>query len=78
MKSYTKHKGRKEMHRFTLQNRYQDSQWEDAGHTDFYEEQPARIEAKILSKDSICYGMMRVVNLETSRVVATFSAGKEI
>lgn len=66
------------MNRFTLQNKYQDSQWEDAGRTDFYDEEPARIEAKILSKDSIYYGMMRVVNLETSRVVATFSAGKEI
>lgn len=66
------------MNMFILQNRYQDSQWEDVGHTDFYDEEPARIEAKILSKDSICYGMMRVVNLETSRVVATFSEGKEI
>ena len=66
------------MNRFTLQNRYQDSQWEDVRHTDFDDEESARIEAKILSKDSIFYGMMRVVNLETYRVIATFSAGKEI
>jgi len=60
---------------FTLQNKFQDSLWEDAGLEDHYDEDKARIEAKSLSKDSM---MIRVIDLSKPEVIAVYEAGKEV
>ena len=60
---------------FTLQNKFQDSLWEDAGLEDHYDENKARTEAKALSKDSM---MIRIIDLSKPEVIATFAAGKEV
>ena len=60
--------------RYKLQNRYQDSGWEDLG-MEF--DIPKRAVKKALkcSKDAIAYGMVRVVDVKEKRVVVTFAAG---
>ena len=59
---------------YKLQNRYQDSGWEDL-HIKFTNEKDAIQEASVLCKDAICYGMVRVVDMVNKRVVIEFPAG---
>lgn len=61
--------------RYSLQNRYQDSGWEDLGRYRFDSEDEAVQQAGLLSQDAIIYGMVRVVDRREGRVVATFAAG---
>lgn len=68
---------------FKLQNRYQDSGWEDFGGTnrqnDIYEDESIACgEALEFSKNSMFYGMLRVVELGTKNVIATYTAGKKV
>lgn len=57
---------------YKLQNRYQDSGWEDLDLV-FYSRVEAIEKAVELSRNSICYGMVRVVC--RGRVIETFVAG---
>jgi len=58
---------------YKLQNRFQDSGWENLNieHTLAND---AIQEASELSKNAICYGMVRVIH-EEHGVIATFAAG---
>ena len=62
------------MLRYRLENRYQDSGWEDL-ETPFANCTEAIACAGSLAKDSIIYGMTRVVDLVEGEVVITFAAG---
>jgi len=60
---------------FYLQNRYQDSGWEELN--EFYHDYDEAIDsAQRKSLDSIAYGMVRIVT-EAGIVMKTFSCGKE-
>lgn len=66
--------------KYYLQNRYQDSGWEnlyqDANTLEeFDDEHDACWYASKLSLNSICYGMVRVIDSEKNKVVITFPAG---
>lgn len=60
---------------FKLQNRYQDEGWENTGFR-FTEEWQALRKALECSCDSICYGMVRVINEDTGEIVVTYGAGE--
>ena len=62
--------------RFKLQNRYQDSGWENLNES-FHTTEEAEDKALEFSKNSICYGMVRVVDTSKQEVVSTFSGGKQ-
>lgn len=57
---------------YRLQNRYQDSRWEDLGES-YPTEAAASYRAFRLSANGICYGMVRVVAPD-GRVVVEFPA----
>jgi len=59
---------------FQLQNRYQDSGWENLDE-EYDSAKKAKKRALKLSKDAICYGMVRVVDVEKKQVIVTFPAG---
>ena len=61
---------------YQLQNRYQDSGWETLDHEKFSSVVVATSRAAILSKNAICYGMVRVVDLSTEVIIVTFSNGE--
>jgi hypothetical protein len=63
------------MKRYQLQNSYQDSGWETIDGEAYYVENVAVKRAAILSQDAICYGMVRVVDLQKGVVVCTYGAG---
>ena len=60
--------------RYKLQNRYQDSGWEELGEQ-FSNLNDANRRAHDLSKDAICYGMVRVVDVTNGIVEAEYPAG---
>jgi hypothetical protein len=60
--------------RYKLQNRYQDSGWENLDE-EFHTEKEAVQKASVLCQDAICYGMVRVVDLVEKQVIITFPAG---
>ena len=63
---------------FKLQNRYQDLGWEDVTDAEFNYQDLASNYAQNLSEDTISYGMVRVVDIDTSKIIATFTDGIEI
>jgi|SaaInlStandDraft_4_1057021.scaffolds.fasta_scaffold192803_2 hypothetical protein len=63
---------------FKLQNRYQDSDWGDLGHAKFHQQDLASRHAQNLSENTISYGMVRVIDIDTSKIIATFTGGVEI
>jgi len=67
---------RKTAKRYILQNRYQDSGWENLNE-EFDHVREAVQRASEASKNSICYGMVRVVDMDNEQVVITFPAGVE-
>ena len=60
--------------RYRLQNRYQDSGWMNLDQ-EYEDVGEAVLTAAFLSCDSICYGMVRVLDLQDQVVLATFPAG---
>ncbi len=60
---------------FQLQNRYQDSGWDNLPGEEFHHSEPAVSRAGELSKDAIWYGMVRVIDTVKKEVVKTFAAG---
>ena len=58
-----------------MENRYQDSGWEPLDGEDFLNANAAARRAAGLSKDAICYGMVRVVDMAVKKVVVTYAAG---
>jgi hypothetical protein len=63
--------------RYRLQNRYQDSGWEYLAYEEFEHCGDAICRASELSEDAVAYGMVRVVDKKTGRVVITYPAGKK-
>ena len=63
------------MAKYQLQNCYQDSSWENLDDEAFSDPLLAEARAKELAKDAICYGMVRVVDLNKAKIIATFPAG---
>lgn len=62
--------------RYRLQNRYQDSGWEWLEEAYSTNDLGAAIRtADKLSEDAIIYGMVRVVDIITQEVMATYAAG---
>jgi hypothetical protein len=63
--------------RYFLQNRHQDSGWEDLSGDRFQFDswQAAIDDAVRCSRDAICYGMVRVVDSVNCVVIQTFPAG---
>lgn len=61
---------------YYLQNRYQDSGWEALNDVNepFTDPEKAKRRAAKLSLNSICYGMVRVVDAK-GRPIITFKAG---
>ena len=59
---------------YRLENRYQDSGWELLSDK-FYSVDMAIQTAKKYAKDAICYGMVRVINIQKQEVIVTFPAG---
>jgi len=59
---------------YKLQNRYQDSGWKDLG-IEFEFCDDAICEASKLSRDAICYGMVRVIFGDV--IIITCAAGHE-
>jgi len=64
--------------RFRLQNKYQDSGWKNLDNVKFYQQDLASTQARNLSKNSIFYGMVRVIDSKTKQVIATFTNGQEV
>jgi hypothetical protein len=62
---------------FQLYNRYRDSSWIELGGEIFQHQGDAVIRASELSCDGIAYGMIKVVNLDSQKVVAVFPAGSK-
>ena len=60
---------------YKLQNRYQDSGWENLDREEFHRLNEAMDRGYELSKNSIAYGMVRVVNLVTGKVEVEYPAG---
>lgn len=60
---------------YVLEHRYQDSGWMRLDAELFEHAGDAYCRASELSEDAICYGMVRVVELESNRVMDTFAAG---
>lgn len=63
------------MSRFILENRYQDSGWEPMSRESFPTFDQANCRAAECSKDSIIYGMVRVVDLAVGHILITYPAG---
>ena len=62
---------------FQLYNKYQDSRWIELDGEIFQYQGDAVIRASELSHDGIAYGMIKVVNLDTIKVIAVFPAGSK-
>lgn len=60
---------------YQLQHRYQDSGWENLNEESSSHLETAKHRAHELSKNSIAYGMVRVVNRATGTVEAEYPAG---
>jgi hypothetical protein len=60
---------------FYLQNKYQDSDWESVPNVEFNYQDLAVNYAQNLSGNSISYGMVRVIDNETSKIVAVCTDG---
>lgn len=60
--------------RYRMQNRYQDSSWENIDR-EFSSEQEAVKEAERCARDAFAYGMTRILDMHEKRVVITFAAG---
>lgn len=61
--------------RYVLENRYQDTGWDILDKERFEWENDAVSRAALLSTDAIRFGMVRVYDTRTNRVVLTFAAG---
>lgn len=63
---------------YKLQNKYQDEGWADLGKTEEYDSYGAACgRAHVLAGNSICYGMVRVINKNTNEVMVEYPAGGE-
>lgn len=63
--------------RYRLQNRYQDSGWESLAYEEFEHCGDAICRASELSEDAVAYGMVRVVDKKTGRVVIAYPTEKK-
>ncbi len=63
------------MPRYQLENRYQDSGWETLNDEQYHVETVATKRARMLAKDVIAYGMVRVVDTQKNVVIITIPAG---
>lgn len=64
------------MSQYFLQNRYQDSGWEDIPKERYALAGDAICKASELSDNAICNGMVRVVDSFTGKVLIEYAAGR--
>jgi hypothetical protein len=64
---------------YYLQNRYQDSDWQDTNDTNepFYDLERACRRAMKLSLNAVAYGMIRVIDRK-GEVYGTYTSGQEV
>ena len=65
--------------RYILENRYESDNWKALGPEETFDLGfDANKRAEELSKNSICYGMVRVVDMEQKQITAIFSDGHPV